>query len=99
MSCCGPVPCAIPTFPGSWLDRALLLQHHVAHRAHAKRDPLRLAGLEGRTARLDPAERKRIQGLFVRLRGRPPASERRAVSAELGALLAEGFQGDDGAAL
>ena len=90
-------PVRDPNFPWVVLDRALLLQHHVSHRAHAKRDPLRLAGLEGRTGRFPPAERKRVQSLFGRLRKRPAGAERRAVAAELAEMLVRWFQEDDAA--
>jgi len=84
--CIGPV--RSPNFGWIALDRAWIFYEAVSKHAHARREPVELAGRAGRTQSLDAATRQRIGGCFDRLRRRSadPAEIERARS-ELAGLL------------
>lgn len=80
-------------FPWVLLDRALLFHREAATRAHARREPLRLAEGGGIVANLPAERRRRFESCFARLRSGAGRAERSSVrlalSRELEALLPE----------
>jgi hypothetical protein len=80
-------PVRNPNFGWVVLDRALIFHGAVANHAHARREPVDLAGRAGRVHDLDPARQRQIARVFEELRRDPDREALAALRAELAAPI------------
>lgn len=78
-------PIRSPNFPWIVLDRAVLVHRAVAERAHARREPIQLAG--GVVSALDRSQQRAIAKQLKRATKAAGPWQREAASAELAAMI------------